>query len=98
MIMWDQLTYVALVVAGFVIGTLGYKAKVVNILRATSKLLDELGDDADALANYLNAPTEENKDKVINELKDDLPAIAEFICTLKGNESKGNENKGNKGG
>lgn len=82
-IAWDQLTYIALAVAGFVIGTLGHRTKVINILKATSKLFNELSDDANALANYLNNPTEENKNTVLNELKDDLPAIAEFINALK---------------
>ena len=82
--MWETIASIIGVIAAFIIGILGYRAKVVKILRATSKLLDELGDDAEAAADFLNNPTEENRQKLLKELEDDLQAIAEFITALKG--------------
>ncbi|PCN50269.1 hypothetical protein B6U99_05375 [Candidatus Geothermarchaeota archaeon ex4572_27] len=82
--MWTELAYIALLAVGFILGLLAYRARAAKVLRAVGKLLDELGDDAEALADYLANPTDENAKRVLEELKDDLPALAEVAKALKG--------------
>ena len=81
---WAALGYIVPLIVVFLLGWFGYRRRVIKVLKASAKLLRELADDAEAASAYLANPTEENKNKLLEEIKDDLPVIAEFIAALKG--------------
>ena len=83
---WTVLGYIVPLVVAFLLGWLGYRQRAIKVLKASAKLLRELADDAEAASTYLANPTEENRNKLLEELKDDLPVLAELAAALKGSK------------
>ena len=85
---WAALGYIVPLIVVFLLGWFGYRRRVIKVLKASAKLLRELADDAEAAAVYLENPTEENRNKLLEELKDDLECIATLATLLRGEKAK----------